>query len=180
MVAPSSAARVREVVDPAVRGAGLLLEDLEVVRAGARSVVRVVVDVDDADAELDLDRVGEVTRVVSDALDASDAVHGHYTLEVSSPGVDRPLTQPRHWRRATGRLVVLERTDGTSVRGRLREVGAGDAPTLVVVPLGVPAKGRPVREGAPVEVVWADVRAGRVEVDMSGLGPADDDGPGEG
>ncbi|QGQ19656.1 ribosome maturation factor RimP [Cellulomonas sp. JZ18] len=176
MVAPAAAPRVREVVEPAVAGAGLLLEGLEVAGAGARTVVRVVVDLTDGDeAELDLDRIGEVTQAVSDALDATDVLPGAYTLEVSSPGVDRPLTQPRHWRRAVGRKVTLVRGDGTAVTGRLSDVGAGGEPEVVVVPVTDPGKGRRPKELPPVAVPWADVRSGRVEVDLSGVGTGDDD-----
>ena len=102
-------ARLREVVEPVVAGAGYDLEDLTISRAGRRFVVRVVVD---RDGGLDLDAVAEVSRAVSAALDAAEEstgelVAGEYQLEVSSPGVDRPLTLPRHWRRNVGRLVKV-------------------------------------------------------------------------
>lgn len=175
MVAPAAAPRVREVVEPAVAAAGLLLEGLEVAGTGARAVVRVVVDLTaEDDGELDLDRIGEVTQAVSDALDATDVLPGAYTLEVSSPGVDRPLTQPRHWRRAVGRKVTLVRGDGRVVAGRLVEVGAQDEPDVVVVPVTDPGKGRRPKELPPVTVPWSDVRSGRVEVDLSGVGTDDD------
>ncbi len=104
---------VREAVEPAVREAGLHLEDVTVSRAGARSVVRVVLDLpDDVEGSLDLDAVAEATRPISAALDTVDPLHGAYTLEVSTPGTDRPLTEPRHFRRARGRLVRLVLADG--------------------------------------------------------------------
>ena len=87
MGAPATAPRVREVVEAAVTGAGLLLDGLEVAGSGRSTVVRVTVDlVDDDPGTLDLDRVGDVTRAVSDALDAADVLPGAYTLEVGSPG----------------------------------------------------------------------------------------------
>ncbi|AEE45664.1 ribosome maturation factor RimP [Cellulomonas fimi] len=179
MVAPAPAQRVRQVVEPAVAEVGLLLEDVEVTRAGAHSVVRVVVDVpEDDEGELDLDRVAEVTRAVSDALDAQDVVAGEYTLEVSSPGVSRPLTQRRHFARAVGRSVSVRLVDGGSVSGRLTAVerGAQDADdAVVVVPVTPGLKGRRPKNGAPVRILLADVRDARVEVDLSGLGPVDDD-----
>ncbi|WP_433286132.1 ribosome maturation factor RimP [Micromonospora sp. CA-244673] len=100
-------ARLREVIEPVVTAAGYDLEDLSVSRAGRRHVVRVIVD---ADGGINLDAVADVSRAVSAALDAAeeaggDIVAGEYQLEVSSPGVDRPLTLPRHWRRNAGRLV---------------------------------------------------------------------------
>nr|MDT0666278.1 ribosome maturation factor RimP [Micromonospora sp. DSM 115978] len=73
-------------------------------KAGARSVVRVVVD---RDGGIDLDAVAEASRLVSAVLDEGRGpLPGAYVLEVTSPGVDRPLTRPRHWQRAVGRLVA--------------------------------------------------------------------------
>ena len=105
----SQRAQLRAVVEPVVGAAGYDLEDLTVSRAGRRYVVRVVVD---GDGGLDLDAVADVSRAVSAALDAAEEtggeiVAGEYQLEVSSPGVDRPLTLPRHWRRNIGRLVKV-------------------------------------------------------------------------
>jgi len=114
---------VRQGIEPVVRDAGLYLEDVTVSRAGARSVVRVVLDLpEDAEGSLDLDTVAEASRSVSTALDAVDALHGAYTLEVSTPGTDRPLTEPRHFKRARGRVVRLVLADGGTVEGRLRAV----------------------------------------------------------
>lgn len=100
-----------------VVSAGYDLEDLSVSRAGRRHIVRVVVD---RDGGISLDAVADVSRAVSVALDEAEAggtnlVAGEYQLEVSSPGVDRPLTLPRHWRRNVGRLVkVTARGAGTA------------------------------------------------------------------
>jgi len=124
-VARTSPADVREVADPVVRAAGLDLEDVTVSPAGRRSVVRVVVDGDDG---LDLDAVAEVSRAVSDALDEADVFGSTaYVLEVTSPGVDRPLTAPRHWRRALSRLVAVELVDGAALTGRLVETDSASA-----------------------------------------------------
>jgi ribosome maturation factor RimP len=116
-MAAVSRQRVREVVEPAVTAAGYDLEDVTVTAAGRRSVVRVIVDRDDG---VDLDAVAEVARLVSDTLDGDDPTgDAPYTLEVSSPGVDRPLTEPRHWRRASGRLVKAGVRDDADVTGRV-------------------------------------------------------------
>jgi ribosome maturation factor RimP len=116
-VAAVSRQRVREVVEPAISGAGYDLEDVMVTAAGRRSLVRVIVD---RDGGVDLDAVADVARMVSDALDADDPTgDAPYTLEVSSPGVDRALTEPRHWRRATGRLVRASVRDAADVTGRV-------------------------------------------------------------
>jgi ribosome maturation factor RimP len=99
-----------------VTATGFDLEDVTVSPAGKRRVVRVVVD---RDGGVDLDDVAEVARAVSDLLDADpDLLDGAYVLEVTSPGVDRPLTEPRHWRRAQGRLVTATLADET-VTGRV-------------------------------------------------------------
>jgi ribosome maturation factor RimP len=162
-VAPS--ARVRAVLAPVVDGAGLVLEDVTVTPAGRRRVVRVVVDLpEDAEGGLDLDTVADVSRAVSDALDASDVLGGSpYVLEVSSPGVDRPLTERRHWSRARGRLVIAEvHRGGTAaeVTGRVLEVG----------PDGV----RLGTAGGTTLLTWADLWRGRVQVEFAR--PTDDDG----
>ncbi|MCW2674738.1 MAG: hypothetical protein JWP14_3327 [Frankiales bacterium] len=107
----ASRAQLLQLLDPAVTATGFDLEDVTVSPAGKRRVVRVVVD---RDGGVDLDDVAEVARAVSDLLDDNpQLLDGAYVLEVTSPGVDRPLTQPRHWRRATGRLVKATLADET-------------------------------------------------------------------
>lgn len=106
-----------KVLEPVVSAEGLDLEDVTVTQAGRRRLLRVVVD---RDGGVSLDDVAEVSQAVSTALDDNDAMgQSAYTLEVSSPGVDRPLTEPRHWRRAAKRLVKAEMRDGTVVEGRI-------------------------------------------------------------
>jgi ribosome maturation factor RimP len=114
-MASLSQTRLSELVEPVVTLAGYDLEELTVTPAGRRSVVRVVVD---RDGGVDLDAVAEISRAISAALDSSDVVGDvPYVLEVTSPGVDRPLTEPRHLQRNVGRLVSAgDRT------GRIREV----------------------------------------------------------
>lgn len=120
MSSPSKAERVRDVIAPAVSEAGLFLEDVTVHPAGKRTLVRVTVDLEAHETgALSLDQIAEVARAVGDALDAADVIRGEHVLEVSSPGTDRPLTEPRHFLRARGRLVSLELRDGSSVSGRL-------------------------------------------------------------
>jgi ribosome maturation factor RimP len=109
--------KVADVIEPVVRAAGLDLEAVRVTAAGRRRLLRVVVD---SDHGVSLDDAATISRQLSAALD-SVAVMGEfpYTLEVSSPGVDRPLTDPRHWRRAVGRLVQVTTADSGLVRGRV-------------------------------------------------------------
>ena len=154
--------RVRGVVEPAVAGAGLVLEGVTTTPAGKRRVVRVVVDLpDDATGSLDLDQVADVSRAVAAALDADDAVLGGapYVLEVTTPGVDRPLTQRRHWSRAGTRLVTVP-VAGTDVTGRVAAVD--DEGVLLDV------------GGQQRRVVWADLGTGHVQVEFSRTALAED------
>ncbi|MBF4160507.1 ribosome maturation factor RimP [Nocardioides acrostichi] len=96
---------------------GLDLEAVELSSAGKRSVLRVAVD---SDGGLTLDDIADATRVVSSVLDDSDAMGERpYTLEVTSRGVDRPLTLPRHWRRNADRLVKVTTAEGETLTGRI-------------------------------------------------------------
>ena len=113
--------RLIELLTPVVAGTGHDLEGLEVTPAGRRRVVRLLVD---GDSGVTLDDIAEVSRAVSEALDDIDArepalLAGAYVLEVSSRGVDTPLTEPRHWRRNLGRLVTAELSDGSRRTGRV-------------------------------------------------------------
>jgi ribosome maturation factor RimP len=101
---------------------GVDLEGVEVHKAGRRHVVRVVVD---RDGGVDLDLVAAVSRRVSELLDVpplSESMPGPFVLEVTSPGIDRPLSEPRHWRRAIGRLVNVTMIDDSVVAGRVVDV----------------------------------------------------------
>ncbi|WP_346763593.1 ribosome maturation factor RimP [Nocardioides sp. GY 10127] len=111
--------RVEAAITAPLAELGMDVEAVEVSPAGKRRLLRVAVD---KDGGLTLDDVADATRAVSAVLDAEDSdVMGEqaYTLEVTSRGVDRPLSLPRHWRRNAGRLVKVTLVDGTSVTGRL-------------------------------------------------------------
>jgi len=118
-------ARIADVIRPVIAAAGMDLESVRVTAAGRRRLLRVVVD---SDRGVSLDDAAAVSRELSAALDAV-AVMGDfpYTLEVSSPGVDRPLTDQRHWRRAVGRLVQVTVTDSDGARPVSGRVAAADA-----------------------------------------------------
>jgi ribosome maturation factor RimP len=123
----ATADRVRPVLAEAVASSQVVLEEVTVTPAGKRRVVRVLIDRDLGEVEvvtapvapLTLDEIADVTRVVEAALDSSDVMGQQpYTLEVSSPGVARPLTEPRHYQRNVGRLVTLHGPGGETT-GRL-------------------------------------------------------------
>jgi ribosome maturation factor RimP len=156
--APVDAERLTVLLEPVVRSAGMDLESVRVGAAGRRWLLRVVVD---ADSGPGLDEIALISRSLAAELDASGAMgQAAYTLEVSSPGVDRPLTEPRHWRRAGGRLVraPLSATPDTTVEGRVVSAGA-DAVTLEV-------------DGQRREFGYRDLGPGRVQVEFSHAGAA--------
>ena len=118
-MADAIARRLTELLTPVVEGAGAFLEGIKTTRAGKYSTVRVLVDLPDGPGELGLDALTEVSRAVSAALDEADPVKGRYTLEVSTPGAERELSTPRHFRRAVGHDVELtvEDTEGAEEAG---------------------------------------------------------------
>ena len=148
-MAAVSRQRVRDVLEPVVTAAGFDFEDVSIAAAGRRSVVRVVVD---RDGGIDLDAVAEVSRAVSRALDDSDLMGSSpYTLEVTSPGVDRPLTEPRHWRRAQGRLVRVSAA-GAQITGRV----TGAAETYVDLDV----------DGVARRLSYGDLGPGHIQVEF--------------
>jgi ribosome maturation factor RimP len=143
--------RLAGVLTDPLRAAGLDVEAIELTPAGKRRMLRVAVD---KDGGVTLDDIAEATREVSRLLDESDAMgEQSYTLEVTSPGTDRPLTLPRHWRRNQGRLVKVTRRDGGSVTGR---VTSSDDTTVT---LDV--------SGHPQTLDYADVAKARVQVELN-------------
>ena len=109
--------RLAEELSAPIGALGLDLEAVDLSSAGKRRVLRVAVD---KDGGVTMDDIAEATRAVSTTLDSRDLMGERtYTLEVSSPGVDRPLTLPRHWRRNQGRLVKVTLDEGDPVTGRI-------------------------------------------------------------
>lgn len=140
----------RELDDP-LRALGLDIEAVEVTPAGNRRVLRVAVD---KDGGVTLDDVAEATREVNRVLDGSEVMGEQpYTLEVTSRGVDRPLTLPRHWRRNERRLVKVTLADGESMTGRI--LGSDDVAATLEV------------DGGRREVAYADVAKALVQVEFN-------------
>ncbi|MGI4893571.1 MAG: ribosome maturation factor RimP [Janthinobacterium lividum] len=168
---------VAGVLTEVVGAAGLVLEEVSVAAAGRRRVVRVVVDLPGAQTgEVDLDQVATVSRAVSQALDDSDVLgDAEYTLEVTSPGVDRPLTTRQHWARARGRLVRAVLSDGTALLARV--VSTDDSGVHVTLEPEM-VKGRPPRAkdvGAPRDLGWSGLVRGEVQVEFRKHDESDDD-----
>jgi ribosome maturation factor RimP len=109
--------RLTAHLQPIVHASALELEEVVVHPAGRRSIVRVIVDSEDG---VSLDQVAAISHDISSALDDDDLFSDMpFTLEVTSPGVDRPLTAPRHWRRNRSRLVKITTVDGDEITGRI-------------------------------------------------------------
>ena len=115
--ADATVSAVSEAVSGPLEELGLDVEAVELTPAGKRRVLRIAID---KDGGVTLDDVAAATRAINDVIDASDVMGEQpYTLEVTSRGVDRPLTLPRHWRRNQSRLVKVTLADGSTVTGRV-------------------------------------------------------------
>jgi ribosome maturation factor RimP len=123
-----SQTQVIELLDGEFARAGYEIEDVVI---DARVQPPRITVIADGDTALDLDTIAELSRSASSVLDAVESIEGGYVLEVSSPGVDRPLTTAKHFRRARGRKIELALTDGTQVTGRVGEMRE-DTLSLVV------------------------------------------------
>lgn len=142
--------RLAGVLAPPLEALGLDLEAVDLTKAGKHSVLRVAVD---RDGGVDMDAIADATRAVSAVLDETDLMgQGAYTLEVSSPGVDRPLTLPRHWRRNAGRLVKVTFPEAEAVTGRIRE-SDDEGATLVV-------------DGADHRIAYDEIKKAKVQIEF--------------
>ena len=162
MSASSQADGVRALAAPLAGAVGLVVEDVTVSPAGRRRVLRVTVDLpEDRTGGVPMEAVTQASQAISAALDGSDVMGGSpYVLEVSSPGIDRPLTERRHWSRARGRLVTAQLADGGEATGRL--VAVDDAGLTIE---GLPDGKQPL--------AWDEVRKDRVEIEFNRVADAD-------
>jgi ribosome maturation factor RimP len=143
---------------------GMDLEDVRITSAGRRRLLRVVID---ADGGVSLDDIALASRELSDTLDRAAAMgETSYTLEVSSPGVDRPLTEPKHWRRAVGRLVSVPlRSRSHSGPGSL-----ADSPAVTGRITGTDAHGvRLDIDGQSREFGYSELGPGRIQIEFAPL-----------
>jgi len=168
----ADAERIVGLLEPTVAALGMDLEDVKITSAGRRRLLRIVVD---ADGGVSLDDMALASRELSATLDRAAAMgEASYTLEVSSPGVDRPLTEPKHWRRAVGRVVSapLRSQPGTSatspdatVTGRV--AGADSSGVRIDV------------DGASREFGYSELGPGRIQIEFAPLDGYADDGADE-
>ncbi len=115
----SNKEQVLAVITPAIESLGFYVEDITITSAGKRSMLTVIVD---GDTHLSLDQVTVATKAISEIVENLPTLGNNpFTLEVTSPGLDRPLTKPRHWRKNQDRLIKIVLTDGKEVKGRIKE-----------------------------------------------------------
>jgi ribosome maturation factor RimP len=166
----ADAERIVGLLEPTAAAMGMDLEDVRITSAGRRRLLRVVVD---ADGGVSLDDIALVSRGLSDTLDRAAAMgETSYTLEVSSPGVDRPLTEPKHWRRAAGRLVTVP------ARSR-NDPGPGslaDSPAVTGRITDADAQGvRLDVDGQSREFSYSELGPGKIQIEFAPLDALPDD-----
>ncbi len=146
---------ITDLISPAVTEAGFFLEEVQIASPGSHRIVTCVVD---GQIPLNLDQVTVASRLISELLDSADFMgETPFTLEVTSPGVDRPLTQPRHWTKNLTRLIKVTLNDGTITTGRLTEFNEVNATLVENI------KGR-LKEHT---VVFADIKRAVVEIEFN-------------
>jgi len=118
---------ISAAIRPIIEASGNYLEELTITTAGKVKILTVIVD---SDSHLNLDQITAVTKEISEVIEGLEELgENAFTLEVTSPGIDRPLTKPRHWRKNFDRLVKINMTSGKDIEGRIGE--ATDATVLV-------------------------------------------------
>jgi len=143
-------------ITPAIEAAGCYLEEVTLTPAGKRKIMTVIVD---GDTNLSLDQVTAVSKEVSAIVEVLPALGDTpFTLEVTSPGVDRPLTHPRHWRKNHGRLINVTLEDGKVVKGRI-----GDSTEVDV-------------EIDSLKIAYAAMKRALIEIEFKSLKSSDNEG----
>ena len=141
---------ISAAITPALTALGFYLEDLNISSAGKRSLLTVIVD---ADRHLSLDEVTQATKAISEIVENIPALGATpFTLEVTSPGVDRPLTKPRHWRKNINRLVKIILQDGKEIKGRIKSASEISA-TI-----------------DEVEISYVDIKRANLEIEFKQVG----------
>jgi ribosome maturation factor RimP len=147
--------QISELITPALQQVGYFLEDVNIVSPGQHRIVTVIVD---GESGLNLDQVTVASKLVSELLDEAPFMgETPFTLEVTSPGIDRPLTLPRHFAKNVDRLLKVTKNDGVVVTGRIR------SNTEIAVTLEVAEK----KEVKEVTVALADIKRATVEIEFN-------------
>lgn len=147
--------QISQHISPALQEAGFFLEDINLASPGHHRIVTVIVD---GESSLTLDQVTVASKLVSELLDEA-AFMGEtpFTLEVTSPGIDRPLTLPRHFAKNHDRLLKVIKSDGDVVIGRVLS-NTDSAVTLSVVDK---------KEEKEVTIALTDIKRAQVEVEFN-------------
>jgi ribosome maturation factor RimP len=147
--------QIAALVTPAVQAQGFFLEDVHLVSPGKHRIVTCIVD---GESALNLDQVTSVSRVISELLDEAPFMgETPFTLEVTSPGVDRPLTKPRHFLKNHDRLLKVVKNDGDVVTGRITASSELDVTLLVETK----------KESGEVVVAYSDIKRATVEIEFN-------------
>jgi ribosome maturation factor RimP len=111
---------ISAAITPALEALGFYLEDVTIISAGRRSMLTVIVD---GDTHLSLDQVTSATKAIGEIVESIQSLgETPFTLEVTSPGLDRPLTKVRHWQKNINRLVKVVLLEGSEIKGRIKDV----------------------------------------------------------
>ena len=111
---------ISAAITPALEALGFYLEDVTIISAGRRSMLTIIVD---GDTHLSLDQVTSATKAIGEIVESVQSLgETPFTLEVTSPGLDRPLTKVRHWQKNINRLVKVVLLDGLEIKGRIKDV----------------------------------------------------------
>jgi ribosome maturation factor RimP len=141
---------ISDAVTPALSALGFYLEDVTITSAGRRSMLTIIVD---GDTHLSLDQVTSATKAIGEIVESIQSLgETPFTLEVTSPGLDRPLTKPRHWRKNIDRLVKVVLLDGKEIKGRIKAASENTAT---------------VDES---EINFADIKRANLEVEFKQVG----------
>jgi ribosome maturation factor RimP len=146
---------ITDLISPAVSEAGFFLEEVQIASPGSHRIITCVVD---GQTPLNLDQVTVASRLISELLDTAEFMgETAFTLEVTSPGVDRPLIYPRHWRKNLTRLIKVTLLDGTITTGRLTEFNESNATLVENI------KGR-IKEHS---IAFANIKRAVVEIEFN-------------
>jgi ribosome maturation factor RimP len=147
--------QIAELITPALQQAGYFLEDVNLVTPGNHRIVTVIVD---GESALNLDQVTVASKLVSELMDEAPFMgETPFTLEVTSPGIDRPLTLPRHFAKNVTRLLKVTKTDGEVVTGRIASNTDADVTLTVAIK----------KEAKEVVVALADIKRAVVEIEFN-------------
>jgi ribosome maturation factor RimP len=146
---------ITELIEPAVTAQGFYLEEVQLVSPGKHRIVTCIVD---GETSLNLDQVTAVSRAISELLDEAPIMGDTpFTLEVTSPGVDRPLTKPRHFAKNVDRLLKITKTDGEVITGRITSNTESEVVLIVVSK----------KETTEVTVAISDIKRAVVEIEFN-------------